>query len=261
MRSSPVSVFVENGVSLLLIDNPPVNALSTSVLHELLRVLRIAADDPSTRAIVLAASGPTYIAGADLGELQEILGNPTRARTHFANTDALFEQMSRQPQPIVAAVHAPALGGGFEVALACDLIIMDTQAFFQLPELGLALMPGAGGTQRLMQRIGRQRATTAVLLCRRISAAEANDWGIASLAASGQAMNEAMRIAGELAAQPAIALRSALLALRHRAEADLASGLRLEQAYFLQLLEGEEARRGVAEFFASRRERRDPDAG
>jgi enoyl-CoA hydratase/carnithine racemase len=257
-RTSPasqeVSVEREGPVAVITVDNPPVNAMSDSVLDGLRAAFAAIDGDEGVRSVVLAAAGERlFAAGANLKELAETMRDPAAVEAHLARTDAVFGAIAAVRQPVVAAVHAPALGGGFELVLACDFAVVDETAELGLPEVGLGLIPGAGGTQRLSRRIGSQRALRAILLGERLSAAEALDFGaITALAAPGSALADSRALAARLAALPATAVQSGKRAVAEGAELRLSEGLALERDLFAATTQTADAREGVAAFIERR---------
>ena len=147
---SPVSIEHHDGVAIISIDSPPVNALSLAVREGLMRCVDAAAEDAAVEALVIICSGRTFIAGADIREF----GRPPEA-PHLPDLIARIEAMDK---PVIAAIHGTALGGGLEVALGCHYRIAAASASLGLPEVTLGLLPGASGTQRLPRLIGVQQA-------------------------------------------------------------------------------------------------------
>lgn len=165
-------------ILVVILDRPErANCYSTSMLHQLEDVLRESSADSSLRAAVIAGAGDrSFCAGADLGELRE--------RTHLdglqLESRRVFDAWAVAPWPTVAAVNGGAIGGGVELALACDLRICAPHAHFALPETGLAIIPAAGGTLRLPQIVGRARSKEMILFGRTLDADTALDWGLVS---------------------------------------------------------------------------------
>jgi enoyl-CoA hydratase len=233
--------------------------MSDSVLDGLSVAFAAIDGDAGVRSVVLAAAGERiFAAGANLKELAETMRDPAAVEAHLARTDAVFGAIASVRQPVVAAVHAPALGGGFELVLACDFAVVDETAELGLPEVGLGLIPGAGGTQRLSRRIGTQRALRAILLGERLGATEALALGaITAVAAPGSALADSRDLAARLAALPAAAAQNAKRAVAEGAELPLAEGLALERHLFAATIQTADAREGVAAFI----ERRPPSFG
>jgi enoyl-CoA hydratase/3-hydroxyacyl-CoA dehydrogenase len=186
------------GVAVLTLDNPPVNALSSELLEALAARVRDALGDPSVRAIVVAGSGGSFVAGADISRLQRIAaGEPIPRGTALADLLALLEDGEK---PSVAAIDGFALGGGFELALACNARIGTSRARLGLTELALGLIPGAGGTQRLPRVIGLEPAIGVMLEGRQLAADDALELGaLDELCSAESLIARAQAIATEIA--------------------------------------------------------------
>ena len=164
------------GVALVTLDRPDaLNALSFGLLEELDEILAVLDDDDGCRAIVLTGAGTrAFAAGADIREL----AGSTRGDLHRDDPFAAVDRVGRLRTPVIAAVRGYALGGGCELAMACDMLIAADDATFGQPEIGIGVIPGAGGTQRLARAIGKARAMELVLTGRRIKAPEAERLGL-----------------------------------------------------------------------------------
>ena len=223
------------------------NALNTALLGDLAGTLgRLAADD-GCRSVLLCGAEGNFAAGADIGEIEHKSGAEGAAdprKAHWAAIRAF-------PKPLVAAVDGFALGGGLELALMADLLVAGTTARMGLPESNLGLIPGAGGGQRLMARIGPARAARMVLTGEIIDAATAFGWGLASHLAEGPAEEEGAALAAKLAARAPLALAAAKRALVEGAEAALA--LAAERAGFEALLDSADKAEGIRAFREKRR--------
>ena len=226
-------------VATVWIDNPPVNAISPTVAVELEAQLR--AVDPRTRVVVLRGRGARgFSAGADL----------TRISTGVepGSIQSLARVVETLAQPVVAAIHGFCLGGGLELALACDLRVAQRDARFGLPEVGLGLIPGGGGTQRAPRLIGPGRAAWLILSGQRLSAAQAEAWGLVEFAVDDLDAGLAEITAAIAAASPAAVARAKeLLRTTRDRRSDEA-----ELAAFAACLASEDGREGVAAFLAKR---------
>ena len=249
----PVTVAVSDGVATVTVDNPPVNALDDPTLEGLGDAARRVAADDAVRSVVLTGTGErAFLAGADLRSLQHALGTP-EMEAHVSLTRPVFDAWRGLDQPVVAAVQASAVGGGFEFMLVCDLIVADPRARFGVPEVTLGLMPGGGGTQRLPRRAGWTAAAELLLLGKLVKAERARELGLVNVvAAEGEALSEAQALAGRLAALPAVAVQSAKRALRQALEPGLDEGLDAERELFLAVSASEDAREGAEAFLAKR---------
>lgn len=223
------------------------NALNTELLSALAEALGGLAADSGCRAVVLTGAEGNFAAGADIVEIEhktalEASTDPRKA--HWAAIAAF-------PKPLIAAVDGFALGGGFELALMSDLLVLGATAKVGLPETNLGLIPGAGGGQRLQALVGRARAMRMVLTGEIIDAATALDWGIAAYKAEGPAQEMAEALAVRLVARAPLALTAAKAALR----AGEAQGLALEaeRAGFEALLDSADKAEGIAAFRARRK--------
>ncbi|TPI81271.1 3-hydroxyacyl-CoA dehydrogenase NAD-binding domain-containing protein [Mesorhizobium sp. B2-8-9] len=188
--SSSVSVANENGVAVVTIDNPPVNALSFHVRKPLYEALTALRDDPAASAIVIACAGRTFVAGADITEFGKPVEQP-----ELRAIIALLETIAK---PTVAAIHGTALGGGLELALGCHFRVVDAGAKLGLPEVKLGLLPGGGGTVRLPRLVGAAKALGMIVSGSPISAGEAKAVGLADAVVDTDLLAEAVRFAREM---------------------------------------------------------------
>ncbi len=233
----------------LVMDRPEaLNALSTDQARRLRDVVQEVAADRRVSVIVLcSAVSSAFCVGADLKERGRLDDDQLRAqREVFVEA---FGAVLGIEVPIIAAVHGYALGGGCELALCCDLVVAADDAVFGLPEVGLGLVPGGGGTQLLSRRVGLNRALDLILTGRRVTAAEALDLGLADRGVpAGSARDAARQLAEGIAAQSPISLRAAKRATRQGFETDLASGLQLEDRAWREAAFSADRREGVASF-------------
>jgi enoyl-CoA hydratase/carnithine racemase len=208
--------------------------------------------DPQIRCIVIAGSDETFAAGADIKataerSFEEALYHPAAA---------FWRRLAALKTPMVAAVSGWALGGGCELALACDLIVASETAEFGQPEITLGIIPGGGGTQRLARVLGKQRAMDLVLTGRRISAVEAEEAGLVNVVAKKNAwLEEAMELAQRIAKRPPIAARLAKQAVVAADETSLSAGLETERRLYELSMATEDRVEGMRAFL----EKRKPD--
>jgi 3-hydroxyacyl-CoA dehydrogenase len=191
--TSMVDYNVEEGVAVLTLNNPPVNALSQGVRQGLKEGVEKALADNSAQAILIFCEGRTFIAGADISEFSS---GPMEPNFH-----AVLSTMDNSPKPIVAAIHGTALGGGLETALCCHYRVAVASAKFGLPEVNLGLLPGAGGTQRLPRVVGVEKTLAMVTSGVPIGAAEAHNLGLVDQLVEGDLRAEALAFAKDKAAQ------------------------------------------------------------
>jgi enoyl-CoA hydratase len=224
------------------------NALTTPLLARLAEVLTRLAQDPTCRAVLLSGANGTFAAGADIGEIEaksSADGASDPRKAHWAAIRAF-------PKPLVAAVDGFALGGGFELALMADCLVLGTSARIGLPETTLGFGPGAGGGQRLLSLVGRARAARLVLTGEILPAATAHDWGIAGWLSDGPAEDIARPLVETLSERAPLALMAAKAALIAGAETALAFGQ--ERAAFEALLDTADKTEGIRAY----REKRKP---
>jgi enoyl-CoA hydratase len=241
-----------NGVGLLTIDRPDtLNALSFDLLDELADALDGLDRDPACRAIVLTGSGTrAFAAGADIKELAVQTPVTLLVEDRFAVWDRIWGVRT----PLIAAVRGFALGGGCELALACDLIVAADDAVFGQPEINLGVMPGAGGTQRLTRAIGTARAMDLVLTGRTITAGEALAMGLLSRVVPADAtLDEALELARTISAKAPVAVVAAKEAVKLAEELPLSAGLRQERRAFFALFATEDQGEGMSAFVEKRR--------
>ena len=234
---------VEGGVTVLRLDNGKVNALSTAVLGQLRDAAEALTDDPPG-AVVVTGSARMFAAGADIGEF----GGPDEARTVGGAFRAALDAVAAIPRATIAAVNGFALGGGCELALACDFRVSAASARFGQPEILLGIIPGGGGTQRLARLVGPARAKDLILTGRQVGAEEAERIGLVDRIAEGDAYDAALAWARELAAGPVVAQGLAKRAVDRGLDITLDGGLDLEQHLFAEVFTTEDARIGVESF-------------
>jgi 3-hydroxyacyl-CoA dehydrogenase len=280
ISSAPVRIQRNGAVVVATIDNPPVNALSLAVRRELLQMFEAAAADRSVSAIVLTGAGRDFVAGADIKEMEAPPVAPSLPDVILA--------MEACPQPILAAINGHALGGGFELALACDRRIAGPSAIVGLPEVKLGIIPGAGGTQRLPRLVGTAQAMALIAAGRRVVAKEAQSLGLVDdvvdrdliAAATAQVAGLKKRRLSESSAPPSNAtdvekaaneatraargvpaVGKAVEMVRLAGTTNFSEGLRAERAAFLSLRESAEAKALRHLFFAERNAQKVPGLG
>lgn len=227
-------------------------ALDSGMVEGLARLIGEIDEDATVRVLVLTGTGRGFVAGADVNEYD---GASLAAFDDYQRRSRqMYDAISSCRAITIAAVNGYALGGGFEIALACDLIIASTEARFGLPEITLGLLPGGGGTQRLTRAIGTRNAKNLILTGRQMRAEEAERRGlVCEVVSPGELMTTAVELAESLAAQPPIALREGKRTIDTGIEAALASSLTLEQRVLSTLFCTEDAKEGIAAFLTKRK--------
>lgn len=184
-----------------LVFNKPVNILSTPVVRALIRGLGLLQESEEIKVLVIAATGTTFLAGADIKEMSSM--DETAARAFAEHIHSAMNAIESFPRPVMAEVQGFCLGGGCELVLACDLAIASEAAVFGQPEVDLGIIPGAGATQRLKKRIGSLRAKELIYTGRRVSAKEAADIGLVNRVVPQERLtDEVMELAERIAAKP-----------------------------------------------------------
>ena len=240
-----------DGVALVTLDRREArNALSFALLADLDEVLAVLDDDESCRAIVITGAGErAFAAGADIRDL----ASSTREQLRRDDPFAAVDRVGRLRTPVIAAVRGYALGGGCELAMACDIVVAGDDAVFGQPELSIGVIPGAGGTQRLARAIGRARAMDLVLSGRHVRADEAERLGIVSVVVPAAAVLEtALDRAAAIAALPVESVRAAKAAVNAAQQLPLDEGLRFERERFEALFDTHDQEEGMIAFLEKR---------
>jgi enoyl-CoA hydratase len=245
------------GAAVVLTFNRPDkrNALSTAMLQALERRLDDVAEDASVRAVIVTGAGErAFVAGADIGEYAE--QDEAAFGTYQRFSRSLFSRLDAFPKPVIGAVNGYALGGGFEIALCCDVLIASETARFGLPEGLLGLSPGGGGTQRLTRAVGPFVAADVLLSARRLTADDAHRLGLVSEVVEPDRLRDAALAKGEAMAKVAPLASVEMLALvRSAVDVPLEDGLTLEQDALLRLRLSADAAEGIAAFVEKREPR------
>jgi enoyl-CoA hydratase/carnithine racemase len=243
-----VRVEREGDAAVLTIDNPPVNAIAWPVRDEIREVLDGLAGDAAVRVAILTGAGEKiFVAGADVTEFP-----PLRYETGLKRQEralAWWNAVVRFPKPLIAALNGHTLGGGLELALACDIRIAASHARLGLPETGLGILPAGGGTQRLARLVGPARAKDLVFTGRHVGAEEALEMGLAdAVVPDDEVYATAVAMARKFAAGPPLALAAAKRAIDEGLDGDLDTGLALESRLFAELFDTEDQKIGMRSF-------------
>jgi enoyl-CoA hydratase/carnithine racemase len=246
---------VENGIASLIINNPPMNALSWDVLQEMDKVFSELDADDNVKVVVFSGAGRAFIAGADIRGLQALASAQEAKEKTNRYFHATLNRIEVFRKPVIAAIDGFCLGGGLEVALVCHMRIAGEQAQFGVPEIKLGVFPGAGGTQRLPRTVGKAKALEMILTGEFISAQDALNWGIVNrVVPQDRVLDEARTLAEQIASKGQVAVRAAMNAVIEGFKGDLDRGLGVEVEDFSRLFETEDMKEGMAAFL----EKRDP---
>lgn len=237
-------------IGVVTLDRPERrNALDLDVKNRIADGISELSDDPDIRVIVVTGSEKYFVAGTDLAEMAK-MNVSDHARLQ---TDRVFNVMRASKKILIAAIEGYALGGGCELALACDMIVAGANAKIGQPEIRVGIMPGAGGTQRLLRTIGKYRTMKMALTGEPISATEACSFGLVSdVCADGAALSRALEIAATVVAMPPLAVRAIKEVVNRGADAPLETALALERGAFVQLFDTEDQKEGMKAFLEKR---------
>lgn len=247
MSEPLVTVERDGPVAVVLLNRPEqLNALSTPLLEALVETLTAFDADESVSAVVLGGNERAFAAGADIAELESGVDRTSAA-------DGPWQRLLRLRTPVVAAVSGYCLGGGCELAVACDLIVASETARFGQPEVNLGLIPGAGGTQRLVRAVGKSLAMDMILSGRMLTAREALAAGLVARVVAPEAwLDEAKRVARDIAAKGPVAVQLAKEAIVQSFDSTLTDGLAYERGAFERARSSDDAAEGLRAFLDKR---------
>jgi enoyl-CoA hydratase len=245
---------ITEGIATITFNRPKaLNALNNALLDEFSDALRKIEDDEEIRVLILTGSGEkAFVAGADITELATF--GPLQAKVFAKKGQAVINKLQHLGIPVIAAVNGFALGGGSEMALACDFIYASGNATFGLPEITLGIIPGFGGTQRLPRLIGVNMAKEMIFTGKMVPAPQAKEYGLVNrICAPEELMEEVMKTAKTMAAKGKVSLRAAKQAINGGLNADLATGLDIECDAFALCMASEDAKEGTTAFLEKRK--------
>jgi enoyl-CoA hydratase len=244
---------VESGVQLVQLNRPEaLNALTTGLLAELSDVMDVAEASDDIRVLVLTGGSKAFAAGADINEMAErdLVGMLNDPRQQY------WQRITRFSKPVIAAINGYCLGGGCELAMHADILIAGRDAQFGQPEINLGIMPGAGGTQRLLRAVGKSLTMQMVLTGQPINAQQAKDAGLISEITQPElTVTRALALAKVIASKGSLAVRLAKESILKGMDTDLATGLRFERHAFTVLAGTEDRKEGILAF----KEKRQPN--
>lgn len=247
-----VKLEITGGIGTIRLDRPPMNPLNTQVQEELRTAAHSAAGNDEVKAVIVYGGEKVFAAGADIGEFTGQTYQDMIARA--GRLSDCFDSVARIPKPVVAAVTGYALGGGCELALACDWRVVADDAKLGQPEIKLGLIPGAGGTQRLARLVGPARAKDLIFSGRMVDATEALRIGLADrVAPASEVYATAVEMVQAYVTGPSLALRAAKQAIDAGLSVDLSTGLALESQLFASLFATDDRVEGTSAFVEKRK--------
>ncbi len=245
---------VEDGIATITFNRPKaLNALNGALLEELSLALDATIADEDIRVLILTGAGEkSFVAGADITEIAKC--NTLQAKLFASKGQGVISRLQALPIPVIAAVNGFALGGGSEMALACDFIYASDNAMFGLPEITLGIIPGFGGTQRLPRLIGMNRAKEMIFTGKMIPAEEAFALGLVNRVLPPESLlEETHKTAAAIAAKGKVSLRAAKQVINAGMNVDLATGCALEVDAFALCMASEDAQEGTTAFLGKRK--------
>jgi len=247
-----VACTVESGIALVTMDSPPVNAFTDALHRDFVGVLDDLQGRP-IRAAILTGTGPYFQAGGDMNRFLEIR-SVEEATAFVEMAQGFMDRIAALPFPSIAAINGFALGGGLEIALACDIRIASRTATMGLPEVRYGILAGAGGTQRLSRLVGSGRAKLLMYTGRRIDADRALAIGLVDeVVEAGRLLPAAFQVAEEIAANSPVAVRQVKRCVDEGLELSLEKGLALERKYWAELIPHRDYLEGVAAWLEKRK--------
>ncbi|MEK4535192.1 enoyl-CoA hydratase [Peribacillus sp. FSL K6-1552] len=249
-----VRVEKENKLAIVTIDNPPLNVISKNVFKGLLEVFTELEEDNETVAVLITGAGDiAFAAGADIKEFPQMMGNPNMKET-VRESHAILNKIDHFPKPTIAVLNGMTLGGGCELALACDLRVAEAQVQIGLPEVKLGLFPGAGGTQRLSRLVGNAKAKEIIFTGDSLNAKEAEKIGLVNkVVEQGCGLTEAKNLASRMTRHSLQALSRIKKAINEGSESTLEQGLEIETNLFEEIFQTEDVKEGVSAFLDKRK--------
>ncbi len=268
-----IDMEMEDGIATIYMNNPPMNVLCTELLKELDDVLEELEEDEELRAVIVTGKGRAFVAGADIKEMKDMSFDEAWEFTEQGQS--VLCRLEELPVPVIAAVNGFALGGGTEVALACDIRIASKAAKFGQPEVNLGVIPGFGGTQRLARCIGPGKAKELIFTGDIISAEDAYNIGLVQHLVKGYqeddngdtvkdekgrpvqdnepVLNAALEMAKKCAEKGPIAIQNSKIAIKEGIDMPLYEGLELESELFAELFDTQDQKEGMDAFIEKRK--------
>jgi len=247
-----VMVAKEDKMAVITINRPEaLNALSSEVLTELNAAIEDVKADEQVGVVIITGAGKAFVAGADIAQMKSFTVDEAY---NFAKLgQEVFEKIETMPKIVIAAVNGFALGGGCELAMACDIRLASEKAKFGQPEVNLGITPGFGGTQRLTRLVGKGKATELITTADNISAADAERLGLVNTVVSGDVLVAAKEMAQKILAKGAYAVSYAKVAIHNGIQTDIKTAIAYEASVFAMCFGTEEQKEGMTAFLEKRK--------
>lgn len=248
-----IKISKEESVGILTLDNPPVNILNSQALQELDQAVDQMLADTSVKVVIFTGAGPNvFIAGADVKEIAKI-DNAKQGEELALKGQGLINKLENAKKPFIAAINGVCLGGGNELAMACHMRIASDRAKFGQPEILLGIIPGFGGTQRMLRLCGLAKAREIILTGDNITAQEAFRIGLVNkVVPDGEVLKQSLGLAKKIAAKGRVAIELIQEAIHEGAKLSLSDGLKLEARLFGKVAETQDKKEGVTAFLEKR---------
>lgn len=244
---------INDGLAVVSINNPPLNALTEIVMSELDQIITDLSNNSSLQVVILTGAGEkAFVAGADIKQFIDI--DKESGRELVRRGQKILNKLSALKQPVIAAVHGFALGGGCELALACDIRVASENAVFGVPEVSLGVIPGYGGTQRLSRLIGAGQAMKMIFVGDPLNAAEAYRIGLVDkVVPTGEVLNEAKAMAKKIMSRGPLAVQAAKRSIYDGLKVSMEEGMLLEADRFSELCNTHDQKEGANAFLSKRK--------
>lgn len=257
MTAEPVLCSIEDGVATVTLNNPPLNLVTLELTAQLSVLLDRLAVDPAVQALVLTGAGErAFCAGSDISEFPNLMEPGVVLEKKLVKENEAYSKVDDFPKPTIAAIRGLAFGGGLEIAVCCDLLVVEEDVRLALPEIKLGVFPGSGGTVRVTRRIGEGRAKEMMFFGEPIDARTAQAWGLVNrVVGKGEALMVAQSLARRLAEQPNLALQACKKAVD--LSFDMTEDAAVEGALVLsgEVFATADCKEGVRAFFAKEKPR------
>jgi len=248
-----IKITKEESVGIITIDHPPVNVLNSQAMQELDQAIDQLNADAAVKVIIFTGAGPNvFIAGADVKEINQI--NSAKQGEELAlKGQTVINKIENSKKPFIAAINGVCLGGGNELAMACHMRVASDRAKFGQPEILLGIIPGFGGTQRMLRLCGQAKAREIILTGDNITAQEAFRIGLVNkVVPDGEVLKQSLGLAKKIAAKGRVAIELIQEAIQEGAKVPLSEGLKIEAALFGKVAESEDKKEGVKAFLEKR---------